>query len=347
MANLAPIQVEQLQRIGDYLRQVRQEQGLSLDILANQIFIRPALLQALETGREDQLPEPVFIQGFIRRYAEALGLDGKAISQEFVVTPPPMMTDSSAATPAMSYGVAAPAPVAKPAPQPQSTPAPTVVQTPAPATVEKPVVAPEPIPAPTPIPAPEPVPSAASMAAASQPAKAPTSTVQNAPLSTSLPPMAPLPDRRGGFPLWLLMVGAILLIGGGIGMVLGRGQAPQTAEAPTEEVTPAEPETPVIPEPEPEPEPVALEAPIVVAVQLTERSWLSVVADGRTVYEGTSESGYEETWTAQNSLVFTTGNAGGVSFSFNGEDPVVLGNSGAVRTLRLNPNSNAAELATP
>jgi hypothetical protein len=160
--------------------------------------------------------------------------------------------------------------------------------------------------------------------------------------------MAPVPDRRsGGFPLWLLMVAAIVLIGGGIGMVLNRGQNPQTAEVPTEEVTPAEPETPVIPEPEPEPEPVAPEAPIVVVVSLSERSWLSVVADGRTVYEGTSDSGYKETWTAENSLVFTTGNAGGVSLSFNGADPVVLGNSGSVRTLRLAPNSDAAELETP
>lgn len=347
MANLAPIQVEQLQRIGDYLRQVRQEQGLSLDILANQIFIRPALLQALETGREDQLPEPVFIQGFIRRYAEALGLDGKAISQEFVVTPPPMMADSSLATPVMSNGVVVPPPAPKPAPQPAPQP------TPAPATVKTQTPAPEPIPAS--VPAPEPIPSAATRAAATpQPAKATASTVQKTPISpvsTSLPPLTPMPERRGGgFPLWLLMVGVIVLIGGGIGLVLGRGQNPQTAdlpESPPEAVTPAEPEPPVVPEPEPEPEPVALEAPIVVAVRLTERSWLSVVADGRTVYEGTSDSGYEETWTAQNSLVFTTGNAGGVSFSFNGEDPVVLGNSGAVRTLRLNPNSSAAELTSP
>ena len=71
------------------------------------------------------------------------------------------------------------------------------------------------------------------------------------------------------------------------------------------------------------------------------------MADGRTVYEGTSDSGYEETWTAENTLVFTTGNAGGVSLSFNGEDPVVLGNSGAVRTLNLTPDSDAADLETP
>ena len=87
MAKLAPSQIEQLHSIGAYLRQVRQEQGLSLDSIANQIFIRPVLLQALENGNDAELPEPVFVQGFIRRYADALGLDGQALSSEFAVTP--------------------------------------------------------------------------------------------------------------------------------------------------------------------------------------------------------------------------------------------------------------------
>jgi cytoskeleton protein RodZ len=343
VANLAPTQVEQLQRIGAHLRTVRQEQGLSLDILANQIFIRPALLQALETGREDQLPEPVFIQGFIRRYAEALGLDGKAIAQEFVVSPPSMVPSPDLITPAGS-SPAAPAPAAQPAP--------------APAPVAK--SAPEPAPTSVVRSALTPAAEAAKAAASAQPTSPasafstaqPTSTVQNAPLANPFPQAASMvEERRSGLPLWLALVAAVVLIGGGLGLWLGRGSSPETATPPVEEPAPVEPppptEEPVAAEPEPEPEPVALEAPIVVAVSLSERSWLSVVADGRTVYEGTSDSGYEGTWTAQNSLVFTTGNAGGVSLSFNGEDAVVLGDSGAVRTLRLTPESESAELATP
>jgi hypothetical protein len=162
--------------------------------------------------------------------------------------------------------------------------------------------------------------------------------------------MVPVPERGGGGVFrWLLLVAAILAIVGGLGIFLGRGQSPQTTTAPVGETPTPEPTpTPVVePEPEPEPEPVALEAPIVLAINLTDRAWLSVVADGRMVYEGTPDSGYEETWTAQSSLVFTTGNAGAVSVSFNGEDPVVLGNAGAVRTLRLNPNTNPAELTSP
>lgn len=316
MANLVPTQVEQLQRIGAYLRQVRQEQGLSLDLLANQIFIRPALLQALETGREDQLPEPVFIQGFIRRYAEALGLDGKAISQEFVVTPPPVTAATPGMAPATTNGPLPPqaSPQADPASVPPLAPALTL----------------------------DPPPQAA---------KFPPPKPQMSSRPAALPPMAPVPARRSGFPVWLGWVVAVLLIGGGIGIFLGR-------EPGTETATPSPPETPSAeteptldndptPAVEPDLAPVALEAPIVVAINLTDRSWISVVADGRTVYEGTSEQGYAETWTAQNSLVFTTGNAGGVALSFNGEDPVVLGNSGMVRTLRLTPTSSADEIGRP
>ena len=327
MANLVPTQVEQLQRIGAYLRQVRQEQGLSLDILANQIFIRPALLQALETGREEQLPEAVFIQGFIRRYAEALGLDGKAISQEFVVTPPPVMDTPGLVTPAETNGA----------------------------------VTPEPAPIPTP-PAPKPVPTAATAAAATL-----APAAQKPSFTASAPPVTLTTNRSGwpGWLLWLVGVGAVLLIGAGLGMVLGRGSSPQRAEEPAENATQtdagdpttvtdgaandgmndAPTDAPATEEPPATAAPQA--APIVVTVSLSDRSWLSVVADGRTVYEGTSDQGYEETWTAQDSLVFTTGNAGGVSLAVNGDDPVTLGNSGVVRTLRLSPDSGASELETP
>lgn len=305
VANLAPTQIEQLQSIGAHLRQVRQEQGLSLDVLANQIFIRPALLQALETGHGDQLPEPVFIQGFIRRYAEALGLDGKAISQEFVVTPVNAYPAPAAAAPAVS---------------------------------EPPAAAPE-NPA---IPAPVPV-------AAAAPKPAPTQTMDK-----PRPMAAPVVERSFAFPLWLALGAGALVIGGLLWALLGRNPNPETVtspSAPTEDVeTPADPteesESPeaVTPSPEPETPSVALEAPIVATVNLSDRAWMSVVADGRTLYEGTPEGGYEETWTAQNSLVIRTGNAGGVSLAVNGEDPVVLGQAGVVRTVTLTPDSTAETL---
>lgn len=78
-------QAEQLTQIGDYLRQVREESLLSLEQVSVRTMIQPRLLRAIEMGKLQQLPEPVYIQGFIKRYAETLGLDGAQISEAFPV----------------------------------------------------------------------------------------------------------------------------------------------------------------------------------------------------------------------------------------------------------------------
>jgi cytoskeletal protein RodZ len=78
-------QVERLIQIGDYLRQAREESFLSLEEVAVRTMIQPRLLRAIEAGKLQQLPEPVYIQGFIRRYAESLGLDGALVADAFPV----------------------------------------------------------------------------------------------------------------------------------------------------------------------------------------------------------------------------------------------------------------------
>ena len=83
MNKVSPAQQEKLLNVGVYLQGIRKEQGKAIDEVANQIFIRPALVQAIEDGNWDALPEPIFVQGFIRRYADHLGLDGLEISKQF------------------------------------------------------------------------------------------------------------------------------------------------------------------------------------------------------------------------------------------------------------------------
>ncbi|AFY62294.1 hypothetical protein Syn6312_3248 [Synechococcus sp. PCC 6312] len=79
----APEQAEKLAEIGRYLQQVRQEKSLSLEAVAAKTMIRQSILEAIEAGQSEYLPEPVYTQGFIRRFAETLGLDGQAIAQQF------------------------------------------------------------------------------------------------------------------------------------------------------------------------------------------------------------------------------------------------------------------------
>lgn len=91
-------QLERLMQIGGYLREVREDMGLTLEEVASRTLVQSRLLRAIEEGKLQQLPEPVYIQGFIRRYAEALGLDSNAIAEAF-----PTTTTIKQATP--SWGI--------------------------------------------------------------------------------------------------------------------------------------------------------------------------------------------------------------------------------------------------
>ncbi|MGH7089394.1 MAG: helix-turn-helix domain-containing protein [Stellaceae bacterium] len=69
--------------IGDLLRSAREEQGIDLDGLAAQLRIRAAYLAAIEQARYDRLPGQVYALGFVRAYANQLGLDGEEAVRRF------------------------------------------------------------------------------------------------------------------------------------------------------------------------------------------------------------------------------------------------------------------------
>lgn len=61
------------------LRAAREQRALDLEDVAAQTHVRPALLQALEEGRYDLLPGPVYVRGFLKLYARAVGLDPRTV----------------------------------------------------------------------------------------------------------------------------------------------------------------------------------------------------------------------------------------------------------------------------
>ncbi|MFC1824943.1 RodZ domain-containing protein [Thermodesulfobacteriota bacterium] len=61
--------------VGSFLRTERERQGLSFDQVAQTTKLRRQFISALEDENWDDLPQPVFVRGFIRSYAQALGLD--------------------------------------------------------------------------------------------------------------------------------------------------------------------------------------------------------------------------------------------------------------------------------
>lgn len=76
-------QTEYLKEISTKLRQAREQKGLRIEEVAISTHIRQVFLEALDEGRFEDLPEPIYVQGFIRRYADAVGLDGNALADLF------------------------------------------------------------------------------------------------------------------------------------------------------------------------------------------------------------------------------------------------------------------------
>ena len=69
--------------IGNSLREARLRQGLDLSRAEADTKIRSKYLQALEAERFDVLPAETYVKGFLRAYAEYLGLDGQLYVDEF------------------------------------------------------------------------------------------------------------------------------------------------------------------------------------------------------------------------------------------------------------------------
>jgi cytoskeletal protein RodZ len=60
--------------VGDMLAAERRRQGKSLADIAESTMIRLRMLQALEEGAFDTLPNPAYVKGYIQNYATQLGL---------------------------------------------------------------------------------------------------------------------------------------------------------------------------------------------------------------------------------------------------------------------------------
>jgi cytoskeletal protein RodZ len=69
--------------IGSSLREARLRQELDFPELEERTKIRPKYLRALEDERFDILPAPTYVRGFLRSYAETLGLDGQPFVDEY------------------------------------------------------------------------------------------------------------------------------------------------------------------------------------------------------------------------------------------------------------------------
>jgi len=63
--------------VGSLLKREREKKDLSLDQLSQITRLRKHYLEALEDENWDNMPSPVYVKGFIRSYAQGLGIDAK------------------------------------------------------------------------------------------------------------------------------------------------------------------------------------------------------------------------------------------------------------------------------
>ncbi|MDZ7727658.1 MAG: helix-turn-helix domain-containing protein [Dehalococcoidia bacterium] len=64
-----------MNELGEWLQRAREARGLTLEDAERDTRISRRYLQALETGELDVIPAPVYARGFLRSYAQYLGLD--------------------------------------------------------------------------------------------------------------------------------------------------------------------------------------------------------------------------------------------------------------------------------
>ncbi|HMP73407.1 MAG TPA: helix-turn-helix domain-containing protein, partial [Kiritimatiellia bacterium] len=78
--------------LGQQFRQAREEQGLTLSKAASLTRIKIQHLTDMEDDNFSRMPAPAYAKGFIRMYADLLGLDPVPLVEEYVhlhLQPPP------------------------------------------------------------------------------------------------------------------------------------------------------------------------------------------------------------------------------------------------------------------
>jgi len=335
-----------LKLLGERLSRQRQGLGLSIEEVAERTRIPLRYLQAIEEGNVGQLPEPVYVRAFVRKYGDLVELDGAELSQQLQALNPtsgPVPTVQRPTEPLkeptlrpyhawLLYGALVLAAVGgftylqrqdtsadpvqtqstpaaaskrevsaarKPAPQPATQGARTAVRPPAVAVPATPV-------------APMSTASTTGQEASGQ------KTVTTAPVAAQSAPSG-------------------ASVGTGVAQSTPSGDsagavAAQSVPGNASVSTAAAPSTPAT-------SPAALTGPLRVSLNAQERSWVRVVGDGRTLYEGELGLGVRRDWQATRQLKVRTGNAGGISLTVNDQPLGLMGKSGQIaeREFRTTP----------
>ncbi|MGZ6507172.1 MAG: helix-turn-helix domain-containing protein [Tumebacillaceae bacterium] len=79
-----------MQEVGTELKRLREQKGLTLDDVQYGTKIRSRYLEAIEAGELEALPGIVYARGFIKSYAEFLGVNGQELLETYGVATQPV-----------------------------------------------------------------------------------------------------------------------------------------------------------------------------------------------------------------------------------------------------------------
>lgn len=72
-----------MKNIGTKLKDKREENGLSIEEVAEDLKLRPSQISSIEEGKSEDFKDVFYLKYFIRDYAKYLGLDSEKILDEF------------------------------------------------------------------------------------------------------------------------------------------------------------------------------------------------------------------------------------------------------------------------
>ncbi|MGE5592260.1 MAG: RodZ domain-containing protein [Betaproteobacteria bacterium] len=285
-----------MRELGELLREAREARGLTISDVREATKIRARYLEAIERGEFEVLPGEAYVKGFLRNYAEAVGLSGDEIVGRYKAERAKLEEERAQDAPpgerrnmsqnirisrrflaALGFGALLVLVVAVALWGRGHVPA---------------------GPAPD-VPAPEEGPAAPSSPAADVVA-GDGAAVAKAGVSAEARPG----ERPSG---------------------IGPDETEMTASQPAPEASPTPSSAPGT-----EQESAEAHEGHELSVSITERCWVRVVADGKVVFERSMVAGEQATWHAKKSIRIKVGNASGIDVTYNGLRIGPLGKSGQV-----------------
>jgi hypothetical protein len=283
--------------IGSQLRAAREAQDLTLEQAFKATRIKPSFLEAIEANQFQALPGMVQARGFVRSYANFLGLDGEHLASL-------LDADKTVKTDIRPMP-AAPKPIATP---PPTNPKPIVQAPPKPAvvTAPKPTVA-------------QPEKSTQTTGAR------PVLKLPSLALNSSKPTSSARPS--GGIPTWLLIAGAAVLFLLGLILVISALSAPAASPAPSESNN--VPNTIGLPTADRLDLTPTGDGPVSITLKTGEHVWARITLDGQTAFEGMLDPNMVKDWQAADQIIVETGNAAALRVLHQGQESV-LGERGQI-----------------